>query len=452
MAVSETETEKDREDDWPSPAYSWYVVALLVLAYASGIVDKIIIGLLVEPIKADLNLSDTEMGVILGFAFAIFYSLFTLPLGLLIDRWRRVPVLWMGIAIWSAATIAAGFARSFWTLFGARVAVGAGEATTIPGSSSVIADYFPPEQRPRAFGVFMMGGSVGIGIAYLFGAVAINFAADVRDKFPALLGEFADWQIVFIIVGAPGLLLALLMALTLREPKRRGKVQIDKKISLVPLWRELSINRIALLAIMFGAIMNVMIVNAQLSWFPTLFYRVHGWEPARIGTALALVGVPVGLISAITAGWVLSWMAKRGRTDGPILVMMVQCAAWAIFGTFKCFAPTPQLALAGHVVTSMFATWAVTSALTALNQVTPNQLRGQVVAVYTLFLGIVGVGIGALVVGLLSDNVFTGPKGIAPSLASICAVGGVLGIGVLWYGRRGYQAAVLRAREWGDGV
>jgi MFS family permease len=442
----------EQQQEWPRPAYSWYVVSLLVLAYASGIVDKIIIGLLVQPIKEDLNLTDTEIGIIQGFAFAVFYSLFTLPLGLLIDRWRRVPVLWCGIAVWSLATVAAGFSRSFWSLFSARVAVGAGEATTIPGSSSIIADYFPPEQRPRAFGVFMMGGSVGIGVAYLFGAIAIKFAGGIRDDFPALLGGFAEWQIVFMIVGAPGLILAALMAFTIREPARRGTIETGQKLSLLPLWRELRINRIALLAIMFGAIMNVMIVNAQLSWFPTLFYRVHDWEPARIGTSLALVGVPVGLISALTAGWVLSHMAKRGRTDGPIIVMMVQCAAWAIFGTAKCFAPTPELALAGHVVTSMFATWAVTSALTALNQVTPNQLRGQVVAVYTLFLGLVGVGIGALVVGLLSDYVFTGPKGIAPSLASVCAVGGGLGIAVLWYGRSSYQAAVRRAQTWGDGI
>ncbi len=440
------------DQPWPRPAYSWYVVALLVLAYASGVVDRIVIGLLVEPIKNDLNLSDSEIGIIQGFAFAVFYSLFTLPVGLLIDRWRRVPVLWMGIAVWSTATIAAGFSRSFWSLFAARVAVGAGEATTTPGSSSVIADYFPPQQRPRAFGVFMMGGSVGIGIAYLFGSVAIRVAGGLRDDFPSLLGSFADWQIVFMIVGAPGLVLALLMALTIKEPARRGISEKHQKISLLPLWRELRTNRIALLAVMFGAIMNVMIVNAQLSWFPTLFFRVHDWEPARIGTALALVGVPVGLLSAISAGWVLSWMAKRGRTDGPILVMMVQCAAWAIFGTYKCFAPTPELALTGHVVTSMFATWAVTSALTALNQVTPNQLRGQVVAVYTLFLGLVGVGIGALAVGLLSDYVFTGPKGIAPSLATVCAVGGVAGIAVLWFGRRSYQASVIRARQWGDGA
>lgn len=330
--------------------------------------------------------------------------------------------------------------------------MGAGEATITPGSSSLIADYFPPKDRPRAYGVFAMGGSIGIGIAYLLGGVAIGFADTVRSWMPSLLGGFADWHIVFFIVGVPGVVLAVLMALTIREPERRGGyVPQGTKISLVPLWRELSTNRIALMAVMMGTIMNVMIVNAQLAWFPTLFVRVHEWEPTKIAMALALVGVPFGIISAITAGWSLTWLAKRGRQDGPILVMMLQCAAWAIFGTAKCLVPTPELALVGHVCTSLFATWAITAALTALNQVTPNQLRGQVVAVYTLLTGLVGIAVGSGAVGLLSDYVFNYPTGIAPSLALVCLTGGLAGIAMLAYGRNSYRVAVQRAANWGEG-
>ena len=232
------------------------------------------------------------------------------------------------------------------------------------------------------------------------------------------------------------------------EPARRGARVAPGKISLVPLWQELRVNRVALLAVMLGTIMNVMIVNAQLSWFPTLFVRVHGWEPTRIALALSVVGVPFGIISAITAGWVLSALAKRGRTDGPILVMMLQCVAWVLFGTAKCFAPTPELALVLHVGTSLFATWAVTAALTALNEVTPNQLRGQVVAIYTLLTGLVGIAVGSGAVGLLSDHVFNYPTGIAPSLALVCFSGGMIGIGILAAGRSRYRAAVQRASQW----
>jgi MFS family permease len=442
----------EAEKPWPNRVYSWYVVALLVISYASGVVDRIVIGLLVKPIKEDLNLSDTEIGIIQGLAFALFYSLFTLPIGFLVDRWSRKTVVWGGSFIWSCGTIAGGLSNSFWSLFASRVVMGAGEATITPGSSSLIADYFPPKDRPRAYGVFAMGGSIGIGIAYLLGGVAIGFADTVRSWMPSLLGGFADWHIVFFIVGVPGVLLAILMALTIREPERRGGyVPQGTKISLVPLWRELSTNRIALMAVMMGTIMNVMIVNAQLAWFPTLFVRVHEWEPTRIAMALALVGVPFGIISAITAGWSLTWLAKRGRTDGPILVMMLQCAAWAVFGTAKCLVPTPELALIGHVCTSLFATWAITAALTALNQVTPNQLRGQVVAVYTLLTGLVGIAVGSGAVGLLSDYVFNYQTGIAPALALVCLTGGLAGIAMLAYGRNSYRVAVQRAANWGEG-
>lgn len=431
---------------WPRPAYAWFVVALLVLAYAFGVVDRIVIGLLTQPLKRDLGLSDTQLGVVQGFAFSLFYALFALPVGLLVDRWRRVPVLWGGVLIWSLATVACGFAGSFALLFLARVFVGAGESTTTPASASIIADYFPPEQRARAYGVFAMGGSLGIGIAYLLGSIAIQLAAGIKGWSPAVFGGFHEWQIVFFVVGAPGILLALLMALAIREPARRGGAPTTEKISLLPLWREMRTNRLALVTIMLGTIMNVMIVNAQLAWFPTLFFRVHEWTPAQVGNALALVGVPFGLFSAITAGWVLSWLAKRGRDDGPVLVMGLQCAAWTVFGTAKCLAPTPELALVGHVLTSLFATWAVTSALTALNQITPNRLRGQMVAVYTLLTAFVGVALGSVAVGVLNDQVFTEPTGVAPSLALVCFTGGLAGIALLTYGRRAYLTAVTRGR------
>lgn len=435
---------------WPKPAYGWYVVTLLMLGYALGVVDRIVIGLLVDPIKTDLALTNTEMGVIQGLAFGLFYACFALPVGMVVDRWKRVPVLWIGLGLWSVATVACGFAGSFAALFAARVAIGAGESTTTPGSSSLIADCFPPEQRAKAYGVFMMGGSVGIGIAYMLGGVAIQFAGAFQRAVPGLLGGLHEWQVVFVMVGAPGLLLALLMMLTLREPARRGGGAPAKGLSLLPLWRELRTNRLALTAVMLGTIMNVMIVNAQLGWFPTLFVRVHHWPKEKVAHALALLGTPLGLFSAVTAGWAMAWFIRRGRQDGPVIVMALQCLIWAVFGPLKCLASTPELTLAGHMVTSLFATWAVTAALTALNQMTPNHLRGQVVAVYTLLTALVGIGLGPYLVGVLMDHWFVDQQGVAASLALVCLLGGIVGILILLYGRTAYIAAVRRAQSWGD--
>lgn len=435
---------------WPRPALGWYAVVLLVLGYAFGTVDRIVVGLLVDPIKTDLGLTNTQMGIIQGLAFGLFYALFAIPAGMLVDRWKRVPILWLGLSIWSLATISCGLAGSFAALFVARVAVGAGESSTTPGSASLIADHFPPAQRAKAYGVFNMGGSVGIGLAFLLGGAAIQYAADLQRLAPGMFAGMREWQLVFMMVGAPGLLLAILMFLTLREPPRRGTAVVGRSFSLLPLLRELRVNRLALTAVMLGTIMNVMIINAKLGWFPTYFNRIHHWPREKVAYVLAVVQTPLGLFSALSAGWVLAWLIRRGRRDGPIIVMAVQCAVWAVFGPLTVFAPTPALTLAAHMITSLFATWAITAALTALNEMTPNPLRGQVVAVYSVLFALVGIGLGPYLVGMLMDNVFPGVRGVMPSLALVCASGGLAGIVILFYGRTAYVAAVQRARSWGE--
>jgi len=433
---------------WPSRGHAWYVVGLLVLAYALAVVDRIAIGLLVEPIKADLHISDTQMGLLQGLAFAVFYSLFGLPLGVLVDRWKRVDVLAMGIFVWSAATAACGLARSYAMLFVGRIGVGAGEGTVTPASSSLIADLFRPNERSRAYGVFMVGGAIGTALSYVVGSGAILMASTLRDWSPGLFGGYADWQLAFIVMGAPGILLALLVNFTLREPMRRDVVDAGQAFSLTPIFRQLRSNWAAYLAIMGGTVLNVMVVNAQIAWLPTMFIRAHGWTAAQVGATLGMLGFPAGTFSALSAGVVLSWLSARGRTDGPILVVMLQALVWAVFGTIKSLTPDTTIALGAHVVTSLFAIWAVTAALAGLNQITPNQFRGQITAIYTLFTGLVGVTIGPLMVGLLSDHVFPGPKGLQPSLATMYAVGGIGGVLLLLAARKSYSDAVIRARSW----
>lgn len=432
---------------WPSPRYAWYVVAMLLLSYALGVVDRNVIGLLVPYLKADLDLTDTEAAMIMGPAFAIFFAVAALPIGFLVDRWRRVPVIWGGLLIWSLATISCGFAGSFAGLFLARLLVGAGEASTTPASASTIADTFPPLQRPKAFGAFQAGGSVGIGIGYLLSAVALGMTGWLQALWPSVLGQMRNWQVVFVIVGLPGLLLTVLMMVTFREPGRFGAAQQLPAISLKPLLAELRANSWALAAVMIATVMNVMIVNAKLSWFPSLFMRVHHWEPKQVAYMLAAVGLPLGLFSALTAGWALSWLEKKGRRDGPMLIMMLQCLVWSVFGPLQCLAATPQATLAWHACSSLFATWCVTAAFTALNRITPNRLRGQVMAVYSLVFAFFGVSLGSLSVGVLNDQVFTAPGGVAYSLALVCGGIGLIGVLVSWFGRRAYTNAVIRAES-----
>ena len=204
-----------------SLAYGWLTVGLLTIAYVFSFIDRYVLGLLIEPIKADLGLTDTQIGLLLGPAFAIFYATMGLPLGWLADRKNRVKIVAVGIAVWSIATAASGLARNFTHLFIARMSIGVGEATLSPCAMSIISDSFPPEKRSRPIAVYTMALSVGAGFASLLGAGVLTWAKSGGSITLPWLGELMPWQATFFIVGLPGLILSVLFFL-LREPARSG--------------------------------------------------------------------------------------------------------------------------------------------------------------------------------------------------------------------------------------
>jgi MFS family permease len=435
---------------WPSRTYAWYVLAVLVLAYAFAIIDRVAIGLLVQPIEADLGISDSQMGLLQGFGFGIFYSVMGIPIGFLVDRWQRRRIIAVGIALWSLATVACGLARGFGALFAARVSVGVGEATISPGASSMIGDYFPPEARPRAFGLFLIGTTLGSGLAFLLTGAAADGARLLRAAAPAVFGGFPDWKIVFFMIGAPGLLVAVLLMVSVREPARRERLQASSGFSFRPFWSLLVRNRMAYFALIIGPVLNLAAIYAQLAWFPTLFIRLHGWTIAEIGTALGVVGLVMGTLSGVTSGWFMSSLARAGRPDSPLLVALCHALLLAVFGTAACLVQSPWLSLAFYVAMGLGSNWTYSAALTGINQITPNEMRGQMVALYTLMVGLVSVGAGVSAVGFLSDRVFGGGQGVAPGLATIYAVCGLAATAILLAGRAPFRAAQARALAWSE--
>jgi MFS family permease len=431
---------------WPRPAYAWYVVVVLLVAYGFAILDRTAIGLLVDPIKRSLKISDSQIGLLQGLAFAICYTSFGIPLGFLADRARRTPLLAIGIAVWSAATVACGMAASFGMLFLARIGVGVGEATITPGSGSLIADYFPPERRAKAYGLWMLGSSLGTGMSTLFAALAIIIADHLHATHVPWAAHLSVWQITFFLIGAPGLLVALLFMLTVREPVRRGVRVAISGFPLKPLWNVMKSNRKAYTALMGGAVLNVTCIYAGIGWMPTLFMRVHHWSPAKVASIFGFIGLPIGMSGAIVAGWTMAWLARRGRRDAPILMTMGHSLATLCLGTMACLAPRPEITLALNGMTAITSTWSYAAAMTGLNQITPNELRGQVAALYTLFTGLVSMTMGSFLVGFLSDNVYHGHTGVAPSLATVYGVCAALALVVLVFGRGAYGRAEAASR------
>ena len=205
----------------PSSLSAWYAVIVLLLAYVLSFVDRIIMSLLVIPIQKDLGISDTQMGLLMGLAFAIFYTVVGIPIARLSDAKSRKIIVSIGIFLWSIMTAVCGLARSFIELFLARVGVGVGEATLSPAAYSMIADYFPEEKLGKAIAVYQSGALFGSGIAFIIGGAIVGLIVNSNATSLPFLGELQPWQLAFIIVGLPGVLMALVM-LTVKEPKRTG--------------------------------------------------------------------------------------------------------------------------------------------------------------------------------------------------------------------------------------
>ena len=438
------------ELSWPKPSYAWYVLFLLILIYAVATLDRVVIGLLVDSMQRDLALSDAGISLLIGLAFALLYTVLGLPVGILVDRYRRVPVMVASLLLFSVATSAFGLATTFVALFIARLFVGAGEAAVTPTMSSLIADYFRPDLRAKAYSFYMLGGSLGTSLAYLVGASTIYLSTWLQER-SGIFGMFRDWQLVFIFCGVAGLILAAVFGLTVREPARRETAQQSAAtLGLAQVLRELFVNlnakKLAYLAIIGGAVMNVFLIAAQLSWYPTLFIRVFGMQPAEVGGMLAAVGVPSGVISALSSGFIMAWLVKRGRLDAPLIMMFAQALIWGGLGVAKSLAPSIASSLVFHVVTSLAANWGLPAAFFGLAQITHNRLRGQMTALYTMIYGLVAVTLGPLTVGLLSDYVFTAPDGISYSLASVYAFGALAGISFVLLGWKDFIAASLRVK------
>ncbi|MDE1150117.1 MAG: MFS transporter [Azospirillaceae bacterium] len=432
---------------WPPRRVAWWGLALLVLSYAIAIVDRICMGLLVQPIKASFGFTDTQVGLLQGLGFALFFAAMGLPLGLLADRTNRRTLIAAGMAVWSIATMACGLATGFAGMLLGRVGVGAGEATLSPAGTSMIADYFPPEQRARAFAVYSLGGSMGTGIALLFSGAVLAFADALIHALPGQLGGVPSWKIVFVLFGLPGLIMAPAFLLTVKEPPRREGWTVPPRVSLRPLARQLAARPLTYLALIGGSAASMVATYALIGWFPTFMVRGFGWSPAMVAGTLGSVGLPCGVASSLAGGWIVSLVGRWGRRDAPVLVAVLALACVAAGALIVAVAPAPTIAMVGYVIMGLAMNIPFIGLLTALNAVTPNSLRGQTLAVLTLTTNLLSQTIGPFAVGLLSDHVFTTPRGVGAALGAVVILACAASITLLLAGRRSIatDTAVLTA-------
>lgn len=431
----------DSEDAWPSQDYGWYVVGILTLAYTVSFIDRQILNLLVEPIRHDLGINDTQISLLQGLAFAIFYSLMGLPIAWLADRSNRRNVIIVGMVLWCMATVTCGLAKNFLQLFLARIGVGVGEAALSPPAYSIIADYFPPDRLARATGTYAFGVYAGAGIAMLAGGAVIGLVSGAQSVIVPLLGLIRPWQLTFIVVGLPGLLIAALM-LTVREPIRRNtKRTLDAETAKPPaneLLKFLKERKRLIAAICAGFSFVGMVIIGILSWTPTLFIRVHGWTASEIGLAYGVILLLLGTSGSVVGGVVADWLYRRGRRDATLRTALGASLLSLPFAMAMPLVDNPWLAIALLAPTTFLLSAPVGLSAATIQLMTPNHMRAQVTAIYLFVVALIGTGLGPMIVALPTDFLFRDPQAVGYSLALAVVVFIPLGSICLWYSCRAF--------------
>jgi MFS family permease len=404
------------------------VVAILIVTAVLSYTDRQVLSLLVDPLRADLHISDTQVSLLMGTAFAVIYGLTGIPLGRLADRISRRNLILAGVSVWSVGTIGCGLSQNFAEIFASRIVVGMGEAALAPAAISLISDYFPPSLRGTAVGFFLSGIAIGAGAAILIGGsvlhgVQLGLLADTP------LAGLAPWRMVFLVIGAPGLLWALVI-LVIREPVRRANEVLETTgadpgpdrgsggadananastwVSVVPIY-------LVLAAASFAD-------NAVGAWAPTLLIRQFHRDAAQVGIELGLL-LAVGYGGGVLIGGVLA--DRAALTGGPTRKLRL-CLAVALLilpVSLLMNASGFELVLAGIPLYFALSGSVTAVGFSAILDVIPNRSRGLAMAI-SFFLNVaLGAGLGPTAVALAGAHLFSAAQGLGPPLIATVAGG-----------------------------
>jgi predicted MFS family arabinose efflux permease len=369
--------------------YAGYVLCVLLVVYTFNFIDRIILGVLVPPIKAELGLTDTQLGLLGGTAFALFYTALGVPIGWLADRFNRVWIMTAALALWSALTAACGLATSFAQLFLSRLGVGVGEAGGVAPAYSLISDYFPPSQRARALGVHAFGIPIGSALGLLFGGV---------------IASAVNWRAAFFIVGLAGLVLSPLLLATVREPKRGG---LDQRTAptLAPGLREVArvlMRKPAFWGLSLAAASSSIMGYGLFFWLPSFFVRSYGLSLMQV--SLFFGGVT--LVGGVAGVWLGGWLADRYGAARKSAYALVPAAALLLCVPFYVYG------VLSHAMSWSFVVFVIPVALglvwlgptiSAIQHLVPPEMRAIASAVFLFINNLIGLGLGTLMIGALSD-------------------------------------------------
>jgi MFS family permease len=425
--------------------YKWFVAGVLCCAHTVAIIDRFVMVLVSELVRADLRLTDTQLGLLQGAGFAALYCGFAIPLGALADAVKRRNLIILGLIVWSASTAMAAAATSFATLFAARIFVGMGEACLIPAGMSLLATYFAPTELGRGTAIMGLGANFGYGLAFLAGGAVLAALEQAGGLHVPGFGPLAPWKAAFVIAGllaAP----VLVLLCFLKEPPRPDPIGGRLAASLAATGEGLAYlarNLGGYGPFLLAAAATAVTGYAMTSWSSSLLVRTHGLSPAKAGTVIGLVGVIAGPVGTIGGGLLLDRLRRRGVRGAPLVIMaggsLVALLAVAGVG----YVSSLPLAIALFSLFMLESTFTLSSIYAGMQFLTPDGFRGVAASFNMMVYTLAGLGLGPTAVGVISDHLH-GPHGLAAALTSVEAAMVAILIPTGFLGRRGYEARATR--------
>ncbi len=422
---------------WPRESYSWYVVFVLCVCGIVAFIDRQIINLLVEDIKLDLSLTDVQISLLQGLAFAMFYAAVAIPLGRLADSTNRRRLIAVAIVVWTFAAIGCGLADSYGELFAARMLVGIGEAVLTPAGFSMLADYFKPSRLSLPLSVYTASSFFGSGIALLAGGFLVAQLAGMDVVHLPLFGDLRPWQAAFIVGATPGFFVAALFFFTIKEPRRRSNIAAAETTTEEGFLQALAYCR-RNGRLFFSIYVGLSLLSAaQFSmgaWVPAFFIRVHDWTAGEIGYAYGLLFLICGTFGVISGGWIANWLHGRGYRDANLRAPMVAAVLALPFAVAFPLTTSATTAIALLAPLMFLGTIPFGCGTAVIPIVAPSQFRAQLVALYLLVANFLGQAGGPWFVALWTDKVFGEPAAVGYSLLITVTTLLVLGAGLLFLG------------------
>ncbi|MBV9512322.1 MAG: MFS transporter, partial [Caulobacteraceae bacterium] len=431
----------------PGVQGGWITIGILFLLYGIAFLDRQVLTLLVDPIRKDLGVTDFQIGLLQGFGFVIFYMIFAIPIGWAVDRFPRRLIIFFGLTAWSLSAAAGGLARSYGQLLAARAGVGAGEASLLPSASSILADRFPKQRLAGAMAAVSAGSVVGGAVSTVLGGLIVQLSEHRSGYLLPLVGQIRPWQLVFMIAGLPGVLLAPLVFL-IAEPPRRERLHVAHEASRASILLQFVKGRWRFYLAHFAGFGCFNVAGGgYVAWAATYLIRTFHAPVQKVGLDLGLLALCGGVGGMLFSGNFVDYLFRRGVRDAHFRYYAWACLLMAFAGVTAFTAETLAVAFGGMLVIALIVPF-IAVATASLQLTTPNEFRGQVSAAFLFVYNLLGFGLGPALMAGVSDFLLSGPDRLGHAMAIVFGLSA--GMASLWFalGLKAMRKAVADAEAW----